>query len=103
MEVSPAVVGPLRRGTITVVATGLGGMLHTFSFLTESWHRAKARLRGTPKRLPECIELWRLCQGYSQHIPKRTVALFAGSPFPFRANVPGNCWLFFAAGRTANF
>jgi hypothetical protein len=73
MEVSPAVVGPLRRGTITVVATGLGGILHTFSFLTESWHRAKARLRGTPKRLPECIELWRLCQGYSQHIPKRTV------------------------------
>src|SRR6185295_13493750 len=73
MEVSPAVVGPLRRGTITVVATGLGGMLHTFSFLTESWHRAKARLRGTPKRLPECIELWRLWQGYSQHIPKRTV------------------------------
>jgi erythrin-vacuolar iron transport family protein len=25
--------GPLRRGTITGVATGLGGMLHTFPFL----------------------------------------------------------------------
>jgi erythrin-vacuolar iron transport family protein len=26
-------VGPLRRGTVTGVATGLGGMLHTFPFL----------------------------------------------------------------------
>jgi erythrin-vacuolar iron transport family protein len=31
--------GPLHRGTITGIATGLGGMLHTFPFLIPKSHR----------------------------------------------------------------